>query len=349
MKRVLSACVLLLAATVSRAQLAADAGTNKSLCLGSSVVIGGAPTASGGTTPYTYTWTPGTSLNSTTIANPTATPTMNTTYYVTVKDAANNTKKDSVKITIYPVSYMNAGPDTGVCLGAGVQLGSLNNSSGGGVTFAWSPAASLNNASAPRPVASPTVTTTYMLVITSTTCSNDTSYVKVIVHPLPVVDAGPSFTIYEGQNVTLQGSGAAQYFWSPTNTLTYANTQFPDAEPITTTIYHLSGVSPFGCVGYDTTVVYVIPDDSLVIYNTFTPNGDGNNDLWYIGNIWKYPNNKVDVYNRYGKLVYTSSPYVNLWDGKSFGELLPSATYYYIIDTGDDKMGKLKGSVTIIR
>ncbi|MGB7001329.1 MAG: hypothetical protein WBE22_04865 [Halobacteriota archaeon] len=71
----------------------ADAGGNKSISVGDSVEIGGSPTASGGKSPYTYSWTPITGLNDTTIANPRASPTSTTTYTVSVTDAnlCNNT------------------------------------------------------------------------------------------------------------------------------------------------------------------------------------------------------------------------------------------------------------------
>ena len=82
----------------------ADAGPDKSICFAcgggsSSVVIGGSPTASGGTEPYTYSWTPTTGLDDPTIANPTATLSGGRTYTVTVTDDANGTCSDSMTVT----------------------------------------------------------------------------------------------------------------------------------------------------------------------------------------------------------------------------------------------------------
>ena len=91
------------------------------------------------------------------------------------------------------------------------------------------------------------------------------------------------------------------------------------------------------------------PGDDLIIYNTFTPNEDGVNDCWYIGNIGMYPKNKVEIYNRNGKLVYMASPYMNNWNGKTKDINLPAATYYYVIDTGIKDKEKIRGAVTIIR
>ena len=76
--------------------LSADAGADQSVCNGTSVTIGGANPASGGTGPYTYNWSPAASLSSSTVGNPNATPTANTNYILTVTDAAGCTATDTV-------------------------------------------------------------------------------------------------------------------------------------------------------------------------------------------------------------------------------------------------------------
>jgi len=78
----------------------ADAGADKGIIEGASVVIGGSPTASGGTAPYTYSWIPTTGLNDAGIANPTASPSVTTTYTVTVTDSKGCTDNDDVTVTV---------------------------------------------------------------------------------------------------------------------------------------------------------------------------------------------------------------------------------------------------------
>ncbi len=80
----------------------ADAGINQSICIGSNTTIGGSPTASGGIPPYTYSWNNTVSLNYDTIANPTAYPTITTTYTVTVTDNNGCTNTDSMIVTVNP-------------------------------------------------------------------------------------------------------------------------------------------------------------------------------------------------------------------------------------------------------
>jgi hypothetical protein len=78
----------------------ADAGADREIISGGSVVIGGTPTASGGTPLYTYSWTPTTGLNDASFANPTASPAASTTYTVTVTDSNGCTDSDDVTVTV---------------------------------------------------------------------------------------------------------------------------------------------------------------------------------------------------------------------------------------------------------
>ncbi|NAS32510.1 DUF11 domain-containing protein [Flavobacteriaceae bacterium R38] len=80
----------------------------------------------------------------------------------------------------------------------------------------------------------------------------------------------------------------------------------------------------------------------LIIYNEFSPNGDGVNDFFQIDCISRFPNNKLEVYNRWGNIVFEQRNYDNTWDGTSNGRAtintdrqLPVGTYYYILDLGD--------------
>ncbi|QYS87781.1 gliding motility-associated C-terminal domain-containing protein [Flavobacterium oreochromis] len=91
-----------------------------------------------------------------------------------------------------------------------------------------------------------------------------------------------------------------------------------------------------------TVTIQVEPEkgDEIVIYNHMTPNGDGYNDIFLIDGIDKFPNNTVEVYNRWGVLVYEAIGYNNndrAFRGISTGrvtinqlEQLPEGTYYYM-------------------
>jgi gliding motility-associated-like protein len=83
------------------------------------------------------------------------------------------------------------------------------------------------------------------------------------------------------------------------------------------------------------------------IRSLFTPNNDGMNDYWYIPDIEQYGTISVQIYNRFGKLLYHSSAYKNDWDGTYNGTPLPEASYYYIIKSSEK--GIIKGVVNLVR
>lgn len=91
----------------------------------------------------------------------------------------------------------------------------------------------------------------------------------------------------------------------------------------------------------DSAEAFVVPD-CLTVYNEFSPNGDGVNDYFKIDCIESYPDNVLQVFNRWGSLVFETKAYRNDWDGTPKGraiiqkeKLLPVGTYYYLLDLGD--------------
>jgi len=333
---------------ISAQPLIAEAGVDTVICPGITYAIGGSPTATGGTPPYAYLWTPNTAINNNTIPNPIVNPSVPTRYYVTVTDAAGDTAIDSVLVNLYPIYAYNAGPDTSVCIGDSIQLGAVANSMAGGVTYTWAPATGLSSTTAPRPVFSGTVSTAFTLTITSPDCLNKTFTVFVTVNQLPVVDATGAATIEEGQSTPLVATGASTYFWTPPQGLSNTTGPLTNAEPIVTTMYMVFGIDDNGCIDWDTVTVTVIPNNEIVLYNTFSPNNDGINDYFHIGNIQKYPDCRLEVFTRTGQLVYAKTGYDNSWDGTNYGDKLPETTYYYTLDLGGDAP-VLFGHVTIVR
>lgn len=82
-----------------------------------------------------------------------------------------------------------------------------------------------------------------------------------------------------------------------------------------------------------------MPSDSvLTVFKGISPNGDGRNDTWSIPGIEQFPNNTVQVFNRWGNLVFEQKGYSNAdpWDGQWNGKDLPDGTYFYRIELGGD-------------
>jgi gliding motility-associated-like protein len=95
------------------------------------------------------------------------------------------------------------------------------------------------------------------------------------------------------------------------------------------------------------TVAVIVPE-KIVVPNTFTPNGDGYNDTWFIPGLLSYTKCVVNIYNRYGAMMYRSVGYQQPWDGTSNGKSVPTGAYYYVIDTKSSS-GKFSGEVTVLR
>ncbi|MGV6862348.1 MAG: gliding motility-associated C-terminal domain-containing protein [Putridiphycobacter sp.] len=184
----------------------------------------------------------------------------------------------------------------------------------------------------------------------STCIFKDTSAtIPFTVTPI-VVDAGEDFLIEQGESVVLDGSGTANPVWSPETGLSSTTTFTPTATPDVTTTYFLT-VTSGTCTKTDEVTVKI--KEIITIPSAFTPNNDAVNDIWEIQNISQYPNNIVKVYDRSGQLVFKTTGYKNVenrWDGTYNGKVLPSSTYYYVIDLrngGEDSV--FKGFVTIIK
>ncbi len=71
---------------------------------------------------------------------------------------------------------------------------------------------------------------------------------------------------------------------------------------------------------------------NLIVFNGFSPNGDGTNDSFVIQNIEQYPENRLEIYNRWGEMVFQARGYQNNWDGSWKGKKLPDGTYFYFLE-----------------
>ncbi|MDQ6609335.1 MAG: PKD domain-containing protein, partial [Bacteroidota bacterium] len=192
---------------------------------------------------------------------------------------------------------------------------------------------------------------TYIIRYTYTatnTCSNYKEQ-KIIVFPVPIVSAGPDKFVLEGGTAVLNGSSSGNgvsYLWMPA---TYLNNPII-AKPVTTPAdditYTLTVTSADGCIASDDVFVKVLK--SPTIPNVFTPNGDGVNDTWIIPYLESYPGATVEIFNRYGSLVYHSVGYPKPWDGTFGGKQMPAGTYYYIINPKNGRK-QISGFVDIVR
>ncbi len=125
-----------------------------------------------------------------------------------------------------------------------------------------------------------------------------------------------------------------------------------DDKAKTTSTVNLSATTEFevmvtdantGCFAWGSKIIYVEEDedDLLDIFNAFSPNGDGVNDIWPIRGIENFPANEVKIFNLWGDKIREFKGYNNeniMWDGTNDkGNLVPGGTYYYVISLTGNK------------
>jgi len=317
-------------------------------CVGSDLIL----TASGGSL---YSWIGPQSYTST-LQNPTinnATLNNSGIYTVVASDNNNcsNTTTLQINVLSLPIALANG---TNVCEGS-----TLNLSSSGGDTYTWiGPNGYSSNDQNPI-IAQSTNSNTgvYIVTVANSNCTNTTS-VNIEIHPKPIISATSSNSIICSDSTCLlfsNGNGNS-YNWSgPSGFI--SNLQNPVIQSISESnegIYTVTTTNTLGCIASSTVFVTVdLCECTPFIPEGFSPNDDGVHDALEITCL-EGRKTKLEIYNRWGNLVFKEDNYQNNWKGKSnygiqlIGDDLPSGTYYYIIKIDDEEKAKT-GFITLWR
>ena len=135
------------------APLGIDPGPAQTVCPCDSAILGGAHTASGGTGPYVYIWSPGKMMKDSTVSNPHVKVCATTTFSLTVVDAVGGRQTATVTITVDNIVTVTAGSNASVCFGGSATLGAPGNPAPQAVTYQWAPATYLSCTNCPTPLA----------------------------------------------------------------------------------------------------------------------------------------------------------------------------------------------------
>lgn len=323
--------------------------------------------ADGSQSQFTYSWNfgdlnvSGNNSNTSTAKNPThnysALGPYTVTSTVTSKDGcANTASKQLVDVFPQPLASFNA--VTEVCVGKEIAFTDLSS----GIVrdlnkWEWNFGdGAKSSAQNPRHIYKDAgVYTATLNVYTTEGCISNLASRQINIRPYPAISAGPDLFVLQDGEKTIQSSITASspygniigYQWSPPTYLSATNILSPTViHPNDDITYVLKVTGTGGCVSSDTVFVKVLK--SLVIPNTFTPNGDGVNDKWEIQYLDSYPGCVVEIYNTVGQLLFRSVGYTNKWDGRYNGNPLPVGTYYYVIDPKNNRK-PIAGYVTILR
>ena len=150
-----------------------------------------------------------------------------------------------------------------------------------------------------------------------------------------------------------EGTPPFQFQWSTDSAIIIEHDSFSVIESLVPGEYRVKITDDMGCITRDTIEVKSNPSICITVYKVFSPNDDEIHEFWEIENIHLYPEALVEVYDRTGKQVYRRRNYINAeehaFGGKNQqGVILPSGTYYYVIDLENEDTA-FKGALTIIR
>jgi len=263
---------------------------------------------------------------------------------------------DTVVITVSPFpSAANAGADQNVCINpASATLNAASLSIGNGTWTLLAGSASISNPAQFNSAVSGLSLGQNIFVWTTAngSCPTSSDTVNLFVLPLPTTaNAGTDISI-STTSVTLNGNTPVigSGYWS---VVSGAGNIFSPGSPVSAISGLNFGDNVFGWTisngvcpaSYDEVVIHV---NDLVVPNGFSPNGDYLNDLFEIPGLDNFPNVKLEVFNRWGNLVYENREYKNNWDGKNReGEDLTDDTYYFTLVVTSEKV--YKGFVVLKR
>lgn len=213
-----------------------SAGNDVQICINTSTVLN----ASGANT---YVWSPAGSLNNNTIASPTASPVVTTTYVVVGTDANGCSNEDSVVVSIGNNLVVTASNDVAICPGDSAVI-----TVSGGTTWNWSPSATLDAPASNSTHAFPSSTTTYTVNVVDANGCTGVDSVTVSVNPAVGITVSGATTICIGQSATINatpsgGSGSYTYTWD--NSLSGPGPQ--TVSPTVTTTYNVFVTDSAGC------------------------------------------------------------------------------------------------------
>lgn len=255
------------------------------------------------------------------------TPVLNatTTYYVDAKSTGCNSPKIGITATIYPIDKTTE--EVLLCQSKTATL----DASIPGMNYLWSPGGETSQ----------TITATtigdYSVTISSPLANCDSKKeFKVIEHPEPKIKE----IVVDENSITIELSNPANYY-----EFSIDGESFKDSNQfsrIPSGQYTAFVREKNGCnlIEQDFTI--------FTIAKYFTPNNDGFNDVWEIKEMKNFPNSRVEIFNRYGKLLKQLNYRSSGWNGTFNGLELPADDYWYVLKL-DDSKPEIKGHFSLKR
>lgn len=307
----------------------------------------------------TYNWiNTTTGLSCTNCSNPTASPLTDVTYTVRSFDGPCTVDRNITVKVLQPYTLVIPQKLDSACLGSSIRLLAT-----GAPQYIWSPATGLSSTNVANPVATPTLTPTTTYYVTgkdSLNCFNQNDSVVIRVFNIPTVDAGNDTTINSGYSAQLNAIASpdvVSYLWNPGIGLSCTNCPNPIVTPTGNRAYVVRVTNNGGCTATDTVNIFTVCDGTnIYIPNTFSPNNDGMNDLFFIRGKGLFNVNWIRIFNRQGQAVFEKRNVAPndpsaAWDGKYGGKNPIADTYTYMVEVvcNTSTILRFSGSITLIQ
>ncbi|MFK7905381.1 MAG: gliding motility-associated C-terminal domain-containing protein, partial [Chitinophagales bacterium] len=322
-------------------EILVDFGSSPSIDLGGTIVLCGGLGVTLDVTQTaanaTYEWQDGTT-------NPIYELTQSGNYAVTVT-VGDCSVSDMVEVSLQENATVDLGMDTVLCAGQSLQLAASL-----GDAYLWQDGSTSSTFDV-------TEVGTYTVTVTVDECDL-TGSINVSEAVLPSVDLGADISICEGESVTLEGilTDAFSFLWLENGAVTPT---LDVTESGTYTLQVFSENSACAVASDDVQVTVEICEEPeglrLAIPNAFSPNGDGFNDVFGVSTNVDFLSMEMKLYNRWGKMLFSSTDVNATWDGFVGDEVQPVGVYvYYILAEYEDDRGVIKqslqrGNVTLVR
>lgn len=323
------------------------------LCLGESLQLTNVSSPSSGNN---YTWAlgdGGTSGSSTSFNH--VYPAAGTyTIRLIAQNSTYGCKDTTMKtVIIAPLPVINAIGDS-VCKFGQAQLSVENYNVLNNYTYSWTPSVDLSNPNIYNPTLTGLNSAYYTVTIVDTNnCSASDSALMYVVAPLTGFTFDTTIVVGDVVNLPISNqNGTVLFQWSPETGLSCLSCSYPQVRPLTDISYTLTASDIYGCssaIYYFN--IHVRPETFIELPTTFTPNGDGTNDIIYVKGWGIKDLLSFQIYNRWGELVFETSELEEGWDGHYKGVLQNNDVYVYKVKATDwhDKEIQKEGHINLMR
>lgn len=319
------------------------ANSSQTVCVGDTIIINASPSS----TATIYNWTGPASYTSSSLSN-TITPALisNSGVY-SFHTTGSGCKSDtaSVNVLVKNIPVLNPYLVSSGCSNDSIIMFADTSS---GVTYNWSGPggfSSSSNSVSIFPITSANAGV-YTFYGNNGGCSFSQNSWTVNYFPAPVVNLGPDTSICFGTGITFTVPNVPYILWSDSTTSTSLNVYNSPG------LYWVVVADTNGCTVTDSVNVIYLDCETLITPNVFTPNGDGINDIFYIGGNY-LKKERLWIYDRWGIEMYNSEEVDRGWDGTNMnnGKKCEAGTYFFMADVilFEGKHKILKGYVTLFR